>query len=140
MKYKLPEEYRNVTSYNFNNTFLEFAILKIIEVKNIPNNRKYQSKLYDIEVENTHNFFAEDTLVHNCLFGWLSDQSYFRELSDINTLMKLRDQTDEQMSEYMLPFGFTSEFENLTMEERAGRLAVEGEWQTYESMKNLYSF
>jgi hypothetical protein len=140
MKYKLPEEYRNVTSYNFNNTFLEFAILKIIEVKNIPNNRKYQSKLYDIEVENTHNFFAEDTLVHNCLFGWLSDQSYFRELSDINTLMKLRDQTDAQMEEHMLPFGFTSEFENLTMEERADRIAAEGEWQTYESMKNLYSF
>lgn len=83
---------------------------------------------------------TDDLVMGLVLFGWLSDQSYFRELCDINTLMKLRDQTDDQLSEHMLPFGFCSEYENLSGEEQGRRLAVEGEWQTYEMMRDLYSF
>ena len=50
---------------------------------------------------------AHDDLVMNLvLFAWLSGQDYFRELSDINTLAKLRQKTDEQIEEELLPFGF----------------------------------
>jgi hypothetical protein len=40
------------------------------------------------------------------LFAWLTDQDYFKELTDINTLQKLREKTDEQIDEELLPFGF----------------------------------
>jgi len=50
---------------------------------------------------------AHDDLVMNLvLFAWLSDQAYFKDMTDINTLMKLREKTDEQIEEDLLPFGF----------------------------------
>lgn len=50
---------------------------------------------------------AHDDLVMNLvLFAWLSDQDYFKEMTDINTLMKLREKTEEQIEEELLPFGF----------------------------------
>src|SRR6056300_694282 len=50
---------------------------------------------------------SHDDLVMNLvLFAWLSDQDYFKEMTDINTLMKLREKTDEQIEEELLPFGF----------------------------------
>ena len=39
------------------------------------------------------------------LFAWLSDQQYFKELTNINTLMKLRDKTEEDIEADLLPFG-----------------------------------
>lgn len=48
---------------------MPFALLKVREIKTITKdfNKKYlSSDLYDIEVEDTHNFIANDTLVHNC--------------------------------------------------------------------------
>ncbi len=50
---------------------------------------------------------AHDDLVMNLvLFAWLSDQDYFKELTDINTLQALREKTDAQIDEELLPFGF----------------------------------
>ena len=50
---------------------------------------------------------AHDDLVMNLvLFAWLSDQNYFKEMTDINTLMKLRERTEEQIEQDLLPFGF----------------------------------
>jgi hypothetical protein len=50
---------------------------------------------------------SHDDLVMNLvLFGWLSDQAYFKDMTDINTLMKLREKTEEQIEEELLPFGF----------------------------------
>jgi hypothetical protein len=40
------------------------------------------------------------------LFAWMTDQQYFRELTDINTLMKLRDKTEEELENDLVPFGF----------------------------------
>ena len=40
------------------------------------------------------------------LFAWLSDQQYFKELTDIHTLMKLREKTDEDIESELVPFGF----------------------------------
>ena len=40
------------------------------------------------------------------LFAWLTDQSYFKEYTDINTLMKLREKSEEEVTESMTPFGF----------------------------------
>lgn len=40
------------------------------------------------------------------LFAWLSDQQYFREYTDINTLSSLREKTEEDIEQDMAPFGF----------------------------------
>jgi hypothetical protein len=50
---------------------------------------------------------AHDDLVMNLvIFAWLTDQGYFKDMTDINTLVKLREKTEEQIAEEMLPFGF----------------------------------
>jgi hypothetical protein len=61
--------------------------------------RKAQS--YEAE-EGKH----DDLVMGLVLFAWLSDQSYFKEYADINTLQKLREKTDDELMEEMLPFGF----------------------------------
>ena len=50
---------------------------------------------------------ANDDLVMGLvLFSWMTDQQYFKELTDINTLMKLRDKTEEEIEQDLMPFGF----------------------------------
>ena len=39
----------------------------------------------------------------------MTEQPYFKDLTDINTLIKLREKTDEQIEEEMLPFGFVDD-------------------------------
>lgn len=48
----------------------------------------------------------DDLVMGLVLFAWLSDQPYFREMTDIHTLNKLREKTDEELEEDLLPFGF----------------------------------
>lgn len=48
----------------------------------------------------------DDMVMCLVLFAWLSDQKYFREMTDINTLAKLREKTEEDMEADMLPLGF----------------------------------
>lgn len=49
---------------------------------------------------------TDDLVMGLVLFGWMSDQQYFKEITDINTLAKLRDRTDEELENEILPFGF----------------------------------
>ena len=48
----------------------------------------------------------DDLVMCLVLFAWLSDQAYFKEMTDINTLIQLREKTEQEMMENMLPFGF----------------------------------
>lgn len=48
----------------------------------------------------------DDTVMCLVLFAWLTEQKYFKELTDINTILKLREKTLEQINDEMLPFGF----------------------------------
>jgi len=48
----------------------------------------------------------DDTVMCLVLFAWLTDQIYFKEMTDINTLAGLRQQTEEELEEMMMPFGF----------------------------------
>jgi hypothetical protein len=47
----------------------------------------------------------DDLVMSLVLFSWLSDQMYFKEMTDINTLMKLRERTEQEMMEELMPFG-----------------------------------
>ena len=58
-----------------------------------------------------HSYEAEpgcndDLVMGLVLFAWMSDQQYFKDLTDINTLMKLREKTEEEMESELTPFGF----------------------------------
>jgi hypothetical protein len=50
----------------------------------------------------------DDLVMTLVLFSWLTDQGYFKDLTDINTMMKLREKSEEQIEEELLPFGFVS--------------------------------
>jgi hypothetical protein len=50
--------------------------------------------------------FHDDLVMNLVLFSWMTEQAYFKDMTDINTLIKLREKTDEQIEEEMLPFGF----------------------------------
>lgn len=63
---------------------------------------RFSKKGKSFEAESGWN---DDLVVGLFLFGWLSDQGYLREINDINTLAKLRDKTEEQMFNELMPFG-----------------------------------
>lgn len=48
----------------------------------------------------------DDMVMGLVLFAWLTDQGYFKELTDINTMIHLREKTDEDIENSILPFGF----------------------------------
>lgn len=51
----------------------------------------------------------DDLVMCLVLFAWMSDQQYFKDLTDINTLMKLREKTEEDMENQLTPFGILSD-------------------------------
>ena len=48
----------------------------------------------------------DDLVMGLVLFAWLSEQSYFKEYTNINTLLALREKTEEDIVNDLLPFGF----------------------------------
>jgi len=48
---------------------------------------------------------TDDLVMCLVLFGWLSNQDFFRELTDINTLVELREKSDEDIMSALVPFG-----------------------------------
>jgi hypothetical protein len=48
----------------------------------------------------------DDLVMNLVLFAWLSDQSFFKEMTDINTLSRLREKTEKEIEDDLLPFGF----------------------------------
>jgi len=47
----------------------------------------------------------DDLVMTLVLFGWLTDQQFFKEMTDINTLQKLRNTREEDVENSMMPFG-----------------------------------
>lgn len=48
----------------------------------------------------------DDLVMCLVLFGWLTDQAFFREITDINTMLKLKQRNAEEMDESLMPLGF----------------------------------
>lgn len=48
----------------------------------------------------------DDMVMGLVLFSWLSDQQYFKDYTNINTLMKLREKSEEDVMNDLSPFGF----------------------------------
>jgi hypothetical protein len=50
----------------------------------------------------------DDLVMGLVLFGWMSDQAFFKEITDINTVDKLKQRNENAMIESLLPIGFNS--------------------------------
>lgn len=48
----------------------------------------------------------DDLVMCLVLFSWITEQQYFKDYTDINTLMSLREKSEEDMEQDMAPFGF----------------------------------
>lgn len=48
----------------------------------------------------------DDLVMCLVLFGWLSEQQYFKDYTNINTLMSLREKSEDDLEQDMAPFGF----------------------------------
>jgi len=55
----------------------------------------------------------DDLTMGLVLFAWLSEQQYFKEYTNINTLMKLRERTEEDIMEDLSPFGYIDDGDDL---------------------------
>ena len=68
MKYKAPKEYENIPCALEDVVFERKIRLIEIPVTNVKiyNGKRNYKNIYDIEVADNHNFFANNVLVHNC--------------------------------------------------------------------------
>ena len=48
----------------------------------------------------------DDTVMCCVLFGWLSDQAFFKELTDINTMYKLKQRNEDDLENMLFLIGF----------------------------------
>ena len=50
----------------------------------------------------------DDLVMCLVLFGWLTDQTFFKEITDINTMMRLKQRNEDDLMESLLPIGFNT--------------------------------
>lgn len=51
----------------------------------------------------------DDLVMGLVLFAWLSDQQYFKDYTNINTMIKLRERSEEEIMSDLSPFGFVDD-------------------------------
>ena len=66
----------------------------------------FVSKRQSYEADDGHN---DDLVMTLVIFAWLSTQSYFKELMNIDTRTKLFEDKMRQIEEEVLPFGFIND-------------------------------
>jgi hypothetical protein len=55
----------------------------------------------------------DDMVMGLVLFAWLSDQTFFKDITDINTLARLREKSEEEIENDLSPFGFVDHGESV---------------------------
>lgn len=98
----------------------------IIKDKNtIDEIKTFSKKSGSYEAESGHN---DDLVMGLVLFSWLTAQSYFKELTDINTISQLRDRNKQEIIDEVLPFGFINDGGNEPEEETIHVDRGDGAW------------
>jgi hypothetical protein len=89
------------------------SVLKLLIESNqlIINDHATYQELTTFARDTKKSFSAEpgchdDAVMALVLFAWLSTQNYFQHMTDIHTLSRLREKTDEEMMNDVMPFGF----------------------------------
>jgi hypothetical protein len=70
----------------------------------------------------------DDLVMCLVLFSWLSEQQYFKDYTNINTLHALRDKTEEDIEQDLAPFGFVFDGRDETMTNESYERFVPDEW------------
>jgi len=70
----------------------------------------------------------DDLVMCLVLFAWLSEQQYFKDYTNINTLMSLREKTEDDMEQDMAPFGFIDTGHDETMHDESYERFVPDGW------------
>ena len=70
----------------------------------------------------------DDLVMCLVLFSWLSEQQYFKDYTNINTLMSLREKTEDDMEQDMAPFGFIETGHDETMMDDTYERFVTDSW------------
>lgn len=77
--------------------------LHIVDFNTIQELYAFSKKLNSYEAEaGSH----DDMVMPLVLYAWLTAQTYFKDLTDTNMMEKLRERTEEDIEESLLPFGF----------------------------------
>ena len=77
----------------------------------------------------------DDLVMGIVLFAWLSDQQYFKDYTNINTMIKLRERTEEEIMNDLSPFGFVDDGRGDI--EEALELPMGGNWMFGVENENL---
>ena len=51
----------------------------------------------------------DDLVMGLVLFAWLTDQAFFKDITDINTMLRLKEQNQDHLDNQLLPIGFNSD-------------------------------
>lgn len=78
----------------------------------------------------------DDLVMCLVLFAWMSDQRYFKELTDINTLAKLREKTEEELFEEVPLFGHIDDGLNNFYEEDDETLQYTSSWKKWDGFSS----
>jgi hypothetical protein len=74
----------------------------------------------------------DDLVMCLVLFAWLSEQQYFKDYTDINTLMSLREKNEEDMEQDMSPFGFVFDGREEFIDEEYEQFVSTDDWMWRE--------
>jgi hypothetical protein len=61
----------------------------------------------------------DDLVMGLVFFAWMTKEPFFKEYTDINTIMRLREKTDEELENDLTPFGFIDNHQGEAEEEQA---------------------
>ena len=67
----------------------------------------------------------DDLVMCLVLFAWLSEQQYFKDYTDINTLQALREKSEEDIEQDLAPFGFIDNGRSQYIDESYERIVPE---------------
>lgn len=74
----------------------------------------------------------DDLVMALVIFAWATDQAYFKDLSNINAIQHVRDKTDQELEEALIPFGildYSAAEEATKIEKRRNLDMLSDAWQ-----------
>lgn len=77
----------------------------------------------------------DDLVMGLVLFGWLSSQKYFKEMTDIETMKNLRDYSDEHVEKNVVPFGIIDDGRDQFHEDVIDLSDLDDRRRMYEGME-----
>ena len=99
--------------------------IRIVDYGTIEELSVFSKKGKSYEAENGHH---DDLVMPLVIFAWATDQKYFKELTDIDIVHALREKSQEQYEEELIPFGIIDTGHNPEVHEEVIDLTANPEW------------